>query len=94
MFDRFKRSGKRGEIFLATKFGLQSGIQDRTVCGEPDYVPKAFEASLSKLGTDYADLYYLHRPDPQVPIEVSRINEPSSPELLISCPLVDCQGDG
>lgn len=70
-FHRFKRSGKRTDIFLATKFGLSSNIPGRTICGEPDYVPKAFESSLSRLGTDYVDLYYLHRPDPQVPIEVS-----------------------
>lgn len=67
---RFKRTGKRNDIFLATKFGLDSNIPGRTVCGDPEYVPKAFQRSLSRLGTDHVDLYYLHRPDPEVPIEV------------------------
>ena len=36
---------------------------------DPEYVPLAFEKSLSRLGIDYVDLYYLHRADPTVPIE-------------------------
>ncbi|CAL1708523.1 unnamed protein product [Somion occarium] len=67
----FKRTGKRNDIFLATKFGLDSNIPGRTVCGDPEYVPKAFQRSLSRLGTDHVDLYYLHRPDPEVPIELT-----------------------
>ena len=35
----------------------------------PEYVREAFDKSLSKLGVDYVDLYYLHRADPTVPIE-------------------------
>ncbi|CAL1702796.1 unnamed protein product [Somion occarium] len=64
----FKRTGKRNEIFLATKFGLrmQGG---RLVNGDPEYVKEAFEKSLKRLGVDHIDLYYLHRPDPTVPIE-------------------------
>jgi len=65
----FKRTGKRNEIFLATKFGLRSGVPGRTVNGDPDYVHRAFESSLSRLGVDSVELYYLHRPDPKVPIE-------------------------
>lgn len=65
----FKRSGKRDDIFLATKFGLASG--KGVVCGEPEYVHQAFAKSISRLGVDHVDLYYLHRPDPQVPIELT-----------------------
>ncbi|PCH44692.1 Aldo/keto reductase [Wolfiporia cocos MD-104 SS10] len=64
----FKRTGKRNEIFLATKFGLRSS-PTRTVNGDPEYVHKAFEKSLSRLGVDSVDLYYFHRADPDVPIE-------------------------
>jgi len=56
----------RQEVILATKFGFlpsESGLN-----GRPEYVKKACDASLSRLGTDYIDLYYLHRIDPQVPL--------------------------
>ena len=65
---RFKRTGKRNEIFLATKFGLYMK-QDRFVNGDPEYVRESCERSLKRLGVDQIDLYYLHRPDPAVPIE-------------------------
>ncbi|PCH44696.1 Aldo/keto reductase [Wolfiporia cocos MD-104 SS10] len=64
----FKRTGKRNEIFLATKFGLRYS-PTRTVNGDPEYVHEAFEKSLSRLGVDSVDLYYFHRADPDVPIE-------------------------
>jgi aryl-alcohol dehydrogenase-like predicted oxidoreductase len=57
----------RKEIILATKFGFlpnEAGLN-----GRPEYVKKACDASLSRLGTDYIDLYYLHRIDPEVPLE-------------------------
>ncbi|KAH9930530.1 Aldo/keto reductase [Epithele typhae] len=60
---------KRSEIFLATKFALASGIK-RIHCA-PDYVPQALEKSLKRLGVDYVDLYYAHRADPEVPIELT-----------------------
>ena len=64
---RFRRTGKRGDIFLATKFGrVQS---DRVMNGDPAYVHEACKKSLKRLGVDYIDLYYLHRADPTVPIE-------------------------
>ena len=56
----------RHEVILATKFGFlpsESGLN-----GRPEYVKKACDASLLRLGTDYIDLYYLHRIDPQVPL--------------------------
>ncbi|KAH7886934.1 NADP-dependent oxidoreductase domain-containing protein [Phlebopus sp. FC_14] len=66
----FKRTGKRNEIFLATKFGI-----DRTklnsVDGSPENARACFARSLERLGVESVDLYYLHRPDPQVPIEVT-----------------------
>src|SRR5213079_39277 len=62
--------GRRERIFIATKFGnLRGGGSDRKIDGRPEYVPKACEASLKRLGLDVIDLYYLHRVDPQVPIE-------------------------
>ncbi|KAI0072166.1 Aldo/keto reductase [Panus rudis PR-1116 ss-1] len=67
----FKKTGKRNEIFLATKFGLAGGIPDRRVRADPEYVPEAFNKSIGRLGVDKVDLYYLHRPDPLVPIELT-----------------------
>jgi len=66
---RFKKTGKRDEILLATKFGLAHGDPGRVVKADPEYVHEAFDKSLSRLGVDYVDLYYLHRADPAVPIE-------------------------
>lgn len=63
---------RRDEITLATKFGIQlgpDGYPDGTVNGRPEYVRSAIDASLSRLGFDHVDLFYLHRPDPAVPIE-------------------------
>jgi len=56
----------RHEVIVATKFGFlpdESGLDAR-----PEYVKAACDASLSRLGTDYIDLYYLHRIDPLVPL--------------------------
>ena len=56
----------RHEAILASKFGFlpnESGLN-----GRPEYVKKACDASLLRLGTDYIDLYYLHRIDPEVPL--------------------------
>jgi aryl-alcohol dehydrogenase-like predicted oxidoreductase len=63
--------GKREKIVLATKFGLQgsSVTGEQRINGRPEYVRQACEASLKRLGTEYIDLYYLHRLDPQTPIE-------------------------
>jgi len=68
----FKRTGRRDEIFLATKFGnvtLPDG--SRSVRAEPEYVKWACAKSLSRLGIDTIDLYYCHRLDPKVPVEIT-----------------------
>ncbi len=63
---------KRRDVIIATKFGIireQINPSFRGLDGRPEYVHKAFNASLKRLGFDYVDLYYLHRVDPKVPIE-------------------------
>lgn len=66
--------GRRDEVVIATKFGIISppkpGVP-AVINGRPEYVRAAIDRSLERLGTDRVDLYYLHRPDPQVPIEES-----------------------
>ena len=64
--------GKRGAVVLASKFGNMRGqpwAEGRPIDGRPEYVPAACEASLRRLDTEVIDLYYLHRVDPQVPVE-------------------------
>ncbi|ANY68307.1 aldo/keto reductase [Paenibacillus sp. BIHB 4019] len=59
----------RHSVQIATKFGsLRNQTQHLGYNGTPQYVKQACEASLQRLGTDYIDLYYLHRADPNVPI--------------------------
>jgi aryl-alcohol dehydrogenase-like predicted oxidoreductase len=63
--------GRRDQAFLATKFGIGYNA-DRTrlaVDGRPENVRRAIEGSLQRLGADHVDLYYLHRVDPDTPIE-------------------------
>src|SRR5881296_3552645 len=65
-------AGKRDRVVLATKFGVQrdpSEPTQRGINGRPEYVRRACEGSLRRLGTDRIDLYYLHRVDPNTPIE-------------------------
>jgi aryl-alcohol dehydrogenase-like predicted oxidoreductase len=63
-------AGRRDSVVLATKFGSVSlELQGRAPDGRPEYVHRACDASLKRLGTDVIDLYYQHRVDPQVPIE-------------------------
>src|SRR5712672_451155 len=64
--------GKRDEIILATKFGIVRDPKNpsaRGVNSKHEYVKKSCEGSLKRLGTDYIDLYYQHRVDPDTPIE-------------------------
>lgn len=62
----------RNKIHLATKFGIMRDPNDpsrRGISGKPDYVRSSCEGSLKRLGVDVIDLYYLHRKDPDTPIE-------------------------
>lgn len=63
--------GVRQEVVIATKFGNVRAADGTFlgVNGRPEYVKQACEASLRRLGTDYIDLYYQHRVDPNTPIE-------------------------
>jgi aryl-alcohol dehydrogenase-like predicted oxidoreductase len=65
-------AGRRDEVVLATKFGIVRDPDDptyRRLDGSPEYVKRACEGSLQRLGTDHIDLYYQHRMDPDTPIE-------------------------
>ena len=55
--------GRRDEVVLATKFGLPVGKDPNQQGASPRWITRALEASLRRLGTDYIDLYQLHRPD-------------------------------
>ncbi|MGB3538132.1 MAG: aldo/keto reductase [Mesorhizobium sp.] len=67
--------GRRDQVVLATKFGIVRGlyavpgVSNQAVNGRPEYVKSACEGSLRRLGVDHIDLYYLHRVDPDTPIE-------------------------
>jgi aryl-alcohol dehydrogenase-like predicted oxidoreductase len=65
-------AGRRADVVVATKFGMDmqgANGPDWGSRGSRRYVRKAVEASLSRLGTDWIDLYQLHEPDPVTPIE-------------------------
>ena len=63
--------GRRDKIILATKFGVSRGEDGswQGIKGNAEYVKSCCEASLKRLETDYIDLYYQHRVDPNTPIE-------------------------
>jgi len=63
--------GRRDEVVLATKFGNERREDGSWVGvnGKPEYVERACDASLERLGVDTIDLFYQHRVDPEVPIE-------------------------
>ena len=63
--------GRRDEVVLATKFGNQRGDDGSFIGinGKPEYVVKACDDSLRRLGVDFIDLYYQHRVDRSVPVE-------------------------
>lgn len=65
--------GKRDKVVLATKFGIvrKPGTYERRVDNSPAYIRAACEASLQRLGVAHVDLYYMHRRNPEVPIEES-----------------------
>ena len=64
-------AGRRDEVVLATKFGNERAEDGSFlgINGNPDYVHRACDASLRRLGVDHIDLYYQHRVDKTVPIE-------------------------
>ncbi|PAU74562.1 aldo/keto reductase [Halomonas salipaludis] len=66
-------AGKRDRLLLASKGGMaiDPGLGKKVIDGRPDTLRRQCEASLGRLRTDHLDIYYLHRLDPQVPIEES-----------------------
>jgi aryl-alcohol dehydrogenase-like predicted oxidoreductase len=65
-------AGRRDEVVLATKFGIlvdPNTGRPAGVNGSPENVRAAIDGSLTRLGVDHVDLYYQHRPDPDVPVE-------------------------
>jgi len=64
-------AGRRDKAFIATKFGIGYNAERTAlkVDGSPANVRRAIEGSLKRLNTDHVDLYYLHRVDPDTPIE-------------------------
>jgi aryl-alcohol dehydrogenase-like predicted oxidoreductase len=58
---------RRSEVIVATKFGKP--MDEQRQGGKPAYVREALEASLRRLGTDYVDVYQMHSPDPDTPVE-------------------------
>ncbi|GHG73059.1 aldo/keto reductase [Streptomyces griseocarneus] len=64
----------RDDVVLATKFAIDANPEnpaDRVVRNDPPYIRKAVEASLKRLGVEQIDLYYMHRRNPDVPLEES-----------------------
>jgi aryl-alcohol dehydrogenase-like predicted oxidoreductase len=63
-------AGRRDDVVVATKFGMRRD-EDLNMRndGTPENVRRSIEGSLTRLGTDHVDLYYLHRVDPNTPIE-------------------------
>jgi aryl-alcohol dehydrogenase-like predicted oxidoreductase len=61
--------GKRSHVVIATKFGMPMGQSNLERGGSRRYVMQAAEASLTRLGTDYIDLYQIHAPDPETTID-------------------------
>ncbi|UBU11664.1 aldo/keto reductase [Nonomuraea gerenzanensis] len=62
---------RRDEVVLATKFGIKRDGDTRTVENSPEYIRAACDASLRRLGVEHIDLYYMHRRNPDVPVEES-----------------------
>ncbi len=60
---------RRGEVVIATKVGVPIPGWEGSGGAAPAYVRKVLERSLAELGTDYVDIYMIHFPDPETPIE-------------------------
>jgi aryl-alcohol dehydrogenase-like predicted oxidoreductase len=63
------KNGRRDDIVLATKFGMDMGGPPHEARGSRHYIRRAVRASLRRLQTDHIDLYQLHVPDPLTPME-------------------------
>ncbi|GAA2012202.1 aldo/keto reductase [Catenulispora yoronensis] len=65
--------GRRDQVVLATKFAISRDPEtdERVVRNDPEYIRAAVDASLGRLGVDHIDLYYMHRRNPEVPVEES-----------------------
>jgi len=76
LLGRFLKGRKRDELLIASKFGVvrdpdgpSGSTYDRDLDNSPAYARACCEASLQRLGTDYIDLFYVHRYDASMPIE-------------------------
>ncbi|KAL7948628.1 Aldo/keto reductase [Trichoderma barbatum] len=68
----FKHSGKRDDIFLATKCGgVFDSSGNSSIRSDPEYVRQACDKSLQLLGVSHIDLFYLHRLDKETPVELT-----------------------
>ncbi|CAH2047737.1 unnamed protein product [Thlaspi arvense] len=72
LLGKFLKNGMREKVELATKFGIIYAAEGkREIKGDPEYVRAACEASLKRLDVECIDLYYQHRIDTRVPIEIT-----------------------
>jgi len=74
----------RSKVQLATKFAIGFDGVKLAVRGDPAYVRQCCEGSLQRLGLDYIDLYYQHRVDTSIPIEVTV--RPACPDMPLMYP--------
>ncbi|OUR78654.1 aldo/keto reductase [Alphaproteobacteria bacterium 46_93_T64] len=87
---------RRDEFILASKCGLRRNPEGvREINGHPDVIKETCDQSLSRLGVDVIDLYYLHRMDPNVPIEdsVGALSELVSAGKIREIGLSEVSGD-
>lgn len=92
----FAETGRRSEIFLATKFGGWDPDGEYGVAiSTPSLIRRVLARSLQELGTDYIDLYYQHRVDRNVPIEVvmETLREPLEKGVIRWIGLSECTAD-
>jgi aryl-alcohol dehydrogenase-like predicted oxidoreductase len=64
-------AGRRSEVQLATKFAIRRENGTRRIDNSPEWIREAIDGSLRRLGVEQVDLYYIHRRNPDVPIEES-----------------------
>uniref|UniRef100_A0A0E0KP49 NADP-dependent oxidoreductase domain-containing protein n=1 Tax=Oryza punctata TaxID=4537 RepID=A0A0E0KP49_ORYPU len=81
------QGGVRENVELATKFGKLLADGKVEIRGDPAYVRASCEGSLRRLGVDCIDLYYQHRVDKKVPIEVTHLHQQSEGLILYTLSL-------